>query len=219
MLQALIIPAHAELEPIKVMSLNYDNSSSLIYLTTQDANIIERVPQTLKYVRLTNPNRIYFDIENAVLIGEKQQLIFEKSDLKEIRLAQFETEPQKIVRTVITFEEDFDTSKIKLIPINGNIIVKISKPELRNDYFNVIYNENNIDSTYSNIVVNSQFVQKVKIPDASPTDTPNDIMGDIQRAFESSTLPNTDGKSYDSIISVDLSSNLKLYFFNSFKLA
>ena len=162
---------------------------------------------------------MYFDIENAVLIGEKQQLIFEKSDLKEIRLAQFETEPQKIVRTVITFEEDFDTSKIKLIPINGNIIVKISKPELRNDYFNVIYNENNIDSTYSNIVVNSQFVQKVKIPDASPTDTPNDIMGDIQRAFESSTLPNTDGKSYDSIISVDLSSNLKLrtkYYINKY---
>jgi N-acetylmuramoyl-L-alanine amidase len=35
-------------------------------------------------------------------------------------------------------------------------------------------------------------------------------MDDIQRAFKDSTLANTDGKSYDSTVSVDLSSKLKL---------
>ena len=108
--------AFAEIEPIKVMSLHYDNSSSLIYITTRDNNpTIEQPP--LKYSRLTNPNRIYFDINNAVLIGGKQQLVFEKSDIKEIKLAQFETNPN-IVRAVITLEEDFDSSKIKLINID-----------------------------------------------------------------------------------------------------
>ena len=82
---------------------------------------------------------LYFDINDAVLIGEKQQLIFEKSDIKEIRLAQFETNPNKIVRAVITFEEGFDTSKVKLLSVDGNIIVKISNLPLKNDYFNVIY--------------------------------------------------------------------------------
>ena len=42
-----------------------------------------------------------------------ERLPIEKSEIKEIRLAQFETNPH-IVRAVITFEEDFDTTKIKL---------------------------------------------------------------------------------------------------------
>ena len=36
-----------------------------------------------------------------------------KSNIKQIRLAQFSTNPD-IVRVVITFEEDFDTSKIHI---------------------------------------------------------------------------------------------------------
>ena len=121
--QSLFTTAFAEIEPIKVLSMNYDDSSSLIYISTKDP-ITDRLTQPLKYVRLSNPNRIYFDMMDSVLIGGKQQIIFEKSDIKEIKLAQFETSPNNIVRMVITFEEDFDTSKIKLFSLNGNIIVK-----------------------------------------------------------------------------------------------
>ena len=126
------------MEPIKVMSLHYDNSSTLVYITTLDKCSEERPKEPLKFVKLTNPNRIYFDINDAVLIGEKQQLFFEKSNIKEIRLAQFETDPRNIVRAVITFEEDFDTSKIKLIKVDDNIVVKVANPKLTNDYFSVI---------------------------------------------------------------------------------
>ena len=121
-IQTFLAPAFAELEPTKVMSLHYDDSSALVYITTKD-NLTDSTESQIEYKRLSNPNRIYFDINNAVLIGEKQQLIFEKSEIKEIRLAQFETNPNNIVRTVITFEEDFDTSKIKLISIDGNIVI------------------------------------------------------------------------------------------------
>lgn len=200
------------------MSLHYDDSSALVYITTRD-NIQDRPESQLKHVRLTNPNRIYFDINNAVLIGEKQQLIFEKSDIKEIRLAQFETTPNKIVRAVITFEEDFDTSKIKLMSVDGNIIVKTSNLPLKNDYFNTIYDDNPQAQPYSGIAVNSQFVQKVEIPAQGIIKAPENVMDDIQRAFENSTLANTDGKTYDSTVSVDLSSNLKLrtkYFINQY---
>lgn len=209
--------AFAEIEPIKVMSLHYDNSSSLIYITTRDNNpTIEQAP--LKYSRLTNPNRIYFDINNAVLIGGKQQLVFEKSDIKEIKLAQFETNPN-IVRTVITLEEDFDSSKIKLINIDGNIIVKVSNPQISNDYFNIIYDDKPKSQIYNGIVANSQFVQKVEIPVSNQIKAPENVMDDIQRAFESSILSNTDGKTYDSTVSVDISSNLKLrtkYYINQY---
>ena len=48
---------------------------------------------------------------------------------------------------------------------------------------------------------------------------PENVMDDIQRAFESSILSNTDGKTYDSTVSVDISSNLKLrtkYYINQY---
>ena len=137
----------AETEPARVMSLNYDNSSSILYINVANSGSDNSNPP-LKYVRLSNPNRIYFDINNAVLVGEKQQILFEKSCLKEIKLAQFDTNPN-IVRTVVTFEEDFDTTKLKLINLYGNIILKISPPELSNDYFNLIYDESQTPQKYS----------------------------------------------------------------------
>ena len=214
-IQACLTSVFADIEPAKIMSLHYDDSSSLVYITSKD----NKLQNQLKFIPLSNPNRIYFDIEDAILVGEKQQLVFEKSNIKEIRLAQFETTPRNIVRTVITFEEDFDTSKIKLLTIDGNIIIKTVKPELKNDYFNPIYDEKEQSPTYSSIVANSQFVQKVQIPTQGIIKAPESVMDDIQRAFENSTLANTDGKTFDSTVSVDLSSNLKLrtkFFINQY---
>lgn len=210
--------AFANFEPTKVMSIHYDNSSSLIYITTKDNLTSFSNESLLKYSKLTNPNRIYFDINNAILIGGKQQLIFEKSNIKEIKLAQFETNPN-VVRAVITFEENFDTSKVKLINLDGNIVIKTSNPDLNNDYFNIIYTDKPVSQTYNNVVANSQFVQKVEIPVNNEIKAPENVMDDIQRAFGDSTLSNTDGKTYDSLISVDISSNLKLrtkYYVNQY---
>ena len=208
----------AEQTPLKVMSLHYDNTSSLIYIhTTPQTENFSQTP--LKYIRLTNPNRIYFDINNAILIGEKKQLIFENSPIKEIKLAQFETEPTKIVRAVITFEEDFDTSKIKLLSLDNNIIVKMTNLPLKNDYFNLIYDDAPKSQDYANIAVNSQSTQKVSIPVETNIKVPETVMDDIQRAFENSTLPNVNGKTYDSIVSTDLSTDLKLrtkYYINQY---
>ena len=216
--QTLVSPALAEIEPVKVMSLKYDDSSSIIYINTK--NNTELNSQTpIKYSRLTNPNRIYFDINDAILIGDKQQLVFEKSDIKEIRLGQFETEPRNIVRAVITFEEDFDTSKVKLFSLDGDIIVQTKTPKLSNDYFNEVYDDIPQDQPYSSITANSQVLQKVTIPVSNQISTPNNIMDDIQRAFENTTLSNATGNTYDSTVSVDLSSNLKLrtkYFINQY---
>ena len=65
-IQAFISPVFADLEPIKVMSLHYDDSSALVYITTKD-NIQNRPESQLKYIKLSNPNRIYFDINNELL--------------------------------------------------------------------------------------------------------------------------------------------------------
>ena len=203
-------------EPSKVMSLNFDDSASIVYINIDEPTDAAR--RELKFSRLDNPNRIYFDIDNSVLIGDKQQLVFDKSSIKEIRLSQFTTNPD-VVRAVITFEEDFDTSKVKLYSVNGNIIVKTSNIKISNDYFNPIYDENAASLPYSSIVANAQVVQKIPINNdvkASPA-----VMKDIQEAFANSTLSNSDGKTYDSTVSIDLSSDLKLrtkYYINGYYL-
>ena len=205
-------------EPSKVMSLNYDDTSSIVYINQIQAP--ENVQQELKFSKLENPNRIYFDLDNSVLIGGKQQLVFDKTSIKEIRISQFSTSPN-VVRTVITFEEGFDTSKVKLINVDGNIVVKCNNLPLKNDYFNPIYDEASLNLMYSSIVANSQVVQKVAIPQNVDIKVANNVMQDIQNAFGNSTLSNSDGKTYDSIVSVDLSSNLKLrtkYYVNGFNL-
>ena len=153
--------------PVKVTGLTYDTSSSIVSINTQNSNGSSEITPVQKVVPLSNPNRVYFDIENAVLAGEKQQIVFEKSNIKEVRLAQFSTNPF-VVRAVITFEEDFDTSKIKLVNSGGSVILVGNTPKISNDYFNVIYDENNTIQPYSHISASSQFVQKIAIPIDNP---------------------------------------------------
>jgi hypothetical protein len=208
-------------ESAKVTSMAYDDSSSLVYINVERTSLPDN--NELKYVRLENPNRIYFDINDSILIGPKQQLAFEKTSIKEIRLAQFSTNPNA-VRVVITFEEGFDTSKVKLVNLNGNILVKTETPKISNDYFNTIYDEGEIKSQYSIISAISQVLQKVAIKPAvteSGDKTNAQVMDDIYKAFASSTLNNSDGKTYDSVVSIDISSDLKLrskYFINGYYL-
>ena len=210
-------------ETAKVTSMTYDDTSSLIFISTEGLETVEKPVN--KYVRLENPNRIYFDINDAILIGTKQQLVFEKSNIKEIRLAQFSTNPN-VVRAVITFEEDFNTSKINLSSVNGNIIVKAETPKLSNDYFNNIYDENPAITSYSGISTSSQVIQKgtnIGLVQNTPDKSKNtaEVMNDIYKAFASSTLNNSDGKTYDSVVSIDISSDLKLrtkYFINGYYL-
>ncbi|MBE7702795.1 MAG: N-acetylmuramoyl-L-alanine amidase [Cyanobacteria bacterium SIG28] len=216
-IKTLCLSCFAQAEPLKVMSMHYDDSSALVYVTTKDNTPEERTPQSLKFVRLEAPNRIYFDINNAVLIGGKQQLTFEKSPIKEIRLAQFETDPY-IVRAVITFEEDFDSSKVELISIGNNIIAKLNYPQIANDYFHCIYNEAPKSLRYNGISVFSQALERTPVS-TEQIKAPQNVMDEIEKAFENSTLANSNGKTYESVVSVDVSSNLKLrteYFINRY---
>ena len=219
----LIMPVSAT--PSKVTALNYDDSSALVYIHIEEPNDTNNTP--IKFIKLENPNRIYFDINNSVLVGSKQQLAFEKSNIKEIRLAQFSTNPDT-VRVVVTFAEGFDTTNIKILNVNGNIIIKAAQPKYLNDYFNNVYDEMSNDLPYSDITASSQVVQKSVI-NTNSIDTVNnttdknkaEIINDIYKAFSNSTLNNSDGKSYDSVISIDISSDLKLrtkYFINGYYL-
>ena len=80
-----------------------------------------------------------------------------------------------MIKPVADHSEDFDASKIKLFALDGNIFAKISNLALKNDYFNTIYDENAQQPVYSNIVANSQSIQKVLIPVANQIKAPENV--------------------------------------------
>ena len=214
----LFIQNHAaNAEPDKVIALKFDTASSLVHITLKNNQLDNNKKLVLK--KLENPERVYFDIEDAVLIGEKKHIVLEKSPIKEIRLSQFSTQPD-VVRAVITLEENFDMSKIKLFRLDNNIFVKIKQPILGNNYFNPIYDETPEENGYSSIVANEQVLEKIDVAEIqNEFRPPASVMEDIQQAFGDTSL-NSSGET-KSIVSLDISSNLKLrtkYYINGYYL-
>lgn len=79
-INAFVPTASAE-EIYKITSANFDTSNSMIVLTTNDTAGAP-IMQELKLVKLDNPSRAYFDIDNAVLTTSKQDWTFNSGALK-----------------------------------------------------------------------------------------------------------------------------------------
>ena len=71
----------------KITSVNYDTSNSIIFLTTQET-IDEPILKSVKFVKMQNPTRAYFDIDSSVLTIPKQDWTFTANGLKKVKKGQ-----------------------------------------------------------------------------------------------------------------------------------
>ena len=94
----------------KITSVNFDTSNSIIFLTTQET-IDEPILKSVKFVKMENPTRAYFDIDSSVLTIPKQDWTFTANGLKKVKVNQFSTNPN-VVRVVMYFEDVFDLSYV-----------------------------------------------------------------------------------------------------------
>ena len=116
-------------EPVSYTHL----SNSFILLTVPDT-IPEPVMQSVKFVKMENPTRAYFDIDSSVLTVPRQDWTFTSNGLKKVIVSQFSTNPDK-VRVVMYFDDDYDLSKIHFYRIKNNIIIQMKDTICKNDYF------------------------------------------------------------------------------------
>ncbi len=102
-----------------------------------------------KTVRLTDPDRLVIDIENAILKDEDGKLSVKVNNEKiseAVRIAQFSTDP-KTVRVVITVNDAKLLDKIKITPYKSGLALEFDEVKLTNLASPSIYRDKNKKDT------------------------------------------------------------------------
>ncbi len=177
-IQPFILKAGAQ-EVLKINSINFDNSDSIIFLgTSGGSEDIESFKITKKI--LTEPDRIIFDIENAVITFPNSTYGLKNSRLTQLKIAQNTTNPD-VVRIVIQNSKNYDTSKIKVYKIKNNIIIKLSNEIPLQQYSTQIYKETKSSSV-------EYYDKTVVIPEEKQTNASDEIFNQVQQAFKSNEI-------------------------------
>ena len=133
----------------------------------------------IKLVEMENPKRVYFDINSAILTMPKQDWTFNSQGIKQIKISQFDTNPN-IVRVVMYLDDDYSASNIKFLRIKNNIVLHFKNSICQNNnYFQNTYRDEHSSSSdfYEYLTVTTPAIQQ-----PAPQ---NDIAGQIQQAFNS----------------------------------
>lgn len=162
-------------EMLKINSINFDNSDSIIFLGTSGGEDLTDFKITKN--TLTDPDRIFFDIENSLITFPNSTYELKNSKLTKLRIAQNSVEPN-IVRLVIWNSQNYDTSQIKVLRIKNNIIIKLNSDIPLQQYLTQVYKETALSAVdyYDKAVVIPEEKPKIQISD--------EIFNQVQQAFK-----------------------------------
>lgn len=173
-------------EIFRVTSVNFDTSNSLLFLTSPD-NTSEAIMKKVKLTKLSNPKRVYFDIDSAILTSAPQNWFFNAKGVKQIKVSQFSKNPNKI-RVVFFLDENFDQNKITFLRVNNNIVIKFKDGVCSTDYFQNNYRDEKTQSSdfYENLSISNEEIDKIK---SMPSAVQDDTLNQIQQAFKPAGTP------------------------------
>ena len=179
-------------EPIKITSAVFDTASSMLVISAQ-SDFTKDITEKIKLVKMTNPNRVYFDLNSAILTTKKEDITFSKGVVTHAVIAQNSNNPY-IVRVVLTLDEKYNPDKINIYRINNSLIVKYGDNDfVREEYFQNTFREErqNENDYYEYSSMTSQVITKKEVPvsNAQNVSVNNESLKDIQSAFASSNIP------------------------------
>ncbi len=178
---ALFAQVSVAQELIKINSLNFDTSNSLLFIGAQDT--VSSSSENIKFVKLENPKRIYFDIDSAILTCQSQNWFLNSNIVKQVRVSQFSTNPN-IVRVVLNLVENYNPANISFYKINNNIVVKLKNDIIcKENYFQTVYKEDRVSSSeyYENLSISNEEIANVH--SAAKSAANDDMMSQIQQSF------------------------------------
>ncbi|MGN0014400.1 MAG: AMIN domain-containing protein, partial [Candidatus Gastranaerophilaceae bacterium] len=118
---------------MKVNDITFDSSDSVIFIATSGSNGNVNVKKGI----LSNPDRIFIDIQDAVLTRKQGAYDFKNGKLLNFKISQFSTEPN-VVRAVMTCSSQIKPKDIQVLTIGGNIIIKMQEYKLLQDFLTPI---------------------------------------------------------------------------------
>lgn len=165
-----------QIPTLKINSINFDNSDSIIFLGTSGGNENSDGLKITKKI-LSEPDRVFFDIENAVITFPNSTFELKNSRLTKLKIAQNTVNPN-VVRIVIWKSQNYDTSQIKILRIKNNIIIKLSSETPLQQYLTQVYKETSTSSA-------DIYDKAVAIPEEKPQiQISDEIFNQVQQAFK-----------------------------------
>lgn len=164
-------------DSLKITSINFDNSDNIIFLTA--SNSVQYI--NVKSMKLTDPDRICFDIDNAIITQANKSWTFKNSSIKQVKLSQFSTNPN-IVRLVINYDRGFNPNKLKLYRIGNNLAFVYNKEFFTQSYFSTVYSDKKSKSNYYEY---TSFEEDLKKAAVNSQNLLSPEIASIQQAFNS----------------------------------
>lgn len=162
-----------------ITSVVYDNSSSMVAINSFDNDEFAFATQPKIHI-VKEENKAYFDIESAVLKCPLQDFVINSSDIQEVVVSQFSTNPN-IVRVVIAYKNGFNPNKIQLKKLNNTLFIRFENPSMNNFYFQTLYSELEVAELFE--------PASIQVPVPVNTDS---VLGQINSAFNIDTQPTKD---------------------------
>lgn len=213
--------AFADENSMKITSVAFDTSSSVLILSSQN-DLHSNLANKIKLVKMSNPNRVYFDLNSTILATKKEDMEFSQGVVKHAVIAQNSVNPD-VVRVVLTLDEKYSADKIDVYTFKNNIIVKYGdKPLLKEEYFQNTFREerHDVNDYYEYSAMTTQVITKKEVPvsSAQGVNVPNSSLKDIQSAFSSANIPKEIESAFSDVTVTQVKKDLKLntrYYLNN----
>ena len=137
---------------IKITGLEFDNSDNMVIIqsvgtifpktqqTPEDNEKSARTPENvITKCFLTNPDRVFVDITNAVLAGNAKTYNLKNSKIDTVKVSQFSTSPNT-VRIVFEYNKKFNPEDFSIYANDRQIVILLSKTLLSSEKYKTIYN-------------------------------------------------------------------------------
>ena len=208
-------------EPVKITSSVFDTASSLLVISSKTDFTNENIGK-IKLIKMSNPNRVYFDIDSAILTTKKEDITFSSGVVKHAVIAQNTVNPY-VVRVVLTLDEKYNPDKINIYKIDNNLFVKYGDNDfVKEQYFQNTFREDrqNVNDYYEYSSQTTQVITKREVPVSNPQNISanNESLKDIQSAFSSANIPKEVDTAFSDVVVNQVKKDLKLntrYYLNS----
>lgn len=165
---------------IKINNVSFDSSNAFMFLST--SNVVSEQPE-ISSTTLKNPNRVFFDINNAVLTRPNETWFFRGSDISQIRVSQFSTNPN-VVRVVFYHNAKFNPKNISVINVKGNYLFRYGDIDLLQGNYTKSYRS--VHSEPSDYIEKMVYIPQSEIKQVpSTSDVTGITVQEVQKAFTS----------------------------------